>query len=1065
MVFRVAADQVSQGPEGPKGPLARVDSSGARGDDAVHGWRGNDGTDGGGDGMRGGDAGPASAGANAGPIRVSLESAGGFIARLVGHYLDGRGERVNVNESIDFEREGQVELVANGGAGGNGGRGGDGGDGGRGYAGHDATRYSAGGDGGPGGDGGDGGNGSSGARGGDGGAITVCVSERDTHLVLLVNTECLGGRGGRAGSNGNGGSGGAGGRGGRSYEWTEIETYTDSQGQTQTRTTYNSNPGGNSGPSGSPGRPGYATLSDGAAGRPGSFAIEVVGDDGRVQSYPSRYELQVVGFQHDNDNRDGVYEPDEKVSVTRIAVKNVGAMPTPKHHDVVIGVVEKGWVDADESQTLTLPRAIAPGETHVFERESLTLKLQGHAPTAPGAPLAERETIHLFCALPAANRQFGAFESTLDPKTGQIVVQFPVEVSAIESLYSLAQGQATRVRFRLSNIALSALGRASEGGRELALRWKLQGGELCDGEVITVDGDGARARLDVGWHSVIERIDARSEQVFELVVAVAEDVRPYTSARFVLSAELAYIDDPRNARPVHLRELVIRVGTPFSRQAADVLLLVNNRTDREELAAWQRLCDELSLTHTIWDVSLEGGVHVLGADARYSLAIVLDYAMDSAAGECRAHALVSNVRAHALAPQCSAMYVGDSSVIADNVLEARGAETSEPVYKWYWWPWSEPECNELAAVAKERSAKAAALRPDERSAVVYRYSPALEKKLLWGRKMKLGTLEDARALGPSAPSMSTVSIDAISAHSPLTINEDATLAAVLAALPFDKKLGILKTCAIPFGQRTIAVDGGVSDVVVASVVDDLCYELASVLVTGWKSGVSTKELRAKMPLLAALDESQREGVVSLESDEGKRLIELCVWIELLASEGSRWWEWLPGAWGFRRGPAVRSLLRSVRETIVTRRTDSDALQKEFVSAIKKRRAEVEARWKALGEGGAKSEGLSWVRTVLDQRFGERGRKDARGALAPDERVIEGGAFDAMVAREAERERVAEAFVTLAREAKSDLLVDEGFAAIAAKAERIRASELRALAEGADAPLISGQNQSRSLLGQ
>jgi hypothetical protein len=648
-------------------------------------------------------------------------------------------------------------------------------------------------------------------------------------------------------------------------------------------------------------------------------------------------------------------------------------------------------------------------------------------------------------------------------------VQFPVEVSAIESLYSLAQGQATRVRFRLSNIALSALGRASEGGRELALRWRLQGGELYDGEVITVERDGARARLDVGWYEVIERIDARSEQAFELIVAIAEDVRPYTSARFILSAELAYLDDARSARPVHLRELVIRVATPFSRQEADVLLLVNNRTDREELAAWQRLCDELSLTHTIWDVSLEGGVHVLGADARYSLAIVLDYAMDGAAGESRAHELVSNAQAHALAAQCSVMYVGDSSVIADNVLEAR-TEASEPVHRWYWWPWSEPDRKTLVAAANERSAKACASLPERRSAVVYRFNPTLEKKLLWGRKIKLGTLEEARALGPSAPSISTLSIDAISAHSPLTINEEATLASVLAALPFDKKLAILKTCAIPFGYRTIAVDGGVADVVVASIVDDLCYELASVLVTGWKSGLGTQELRGKMPLLAALDESQRVGVVSLASDEGKRLIELCAWIELLASEGSRWWEWLPGAWGFRRGPAVRSILRAVRETIVTRRTDSDAMQKEFVRAIKERRAEIEARWKALGEGGAKSEGLSWVRALLDQRFAARGRRDARGALAPDERVIAGEAFDEAVAREAARARDAEAFVTLAREAKGDLLVEEGFAAIAAKAEGIRSRAVRALAERADEPsadgrLLSGQNQGGSLLGQ
>ena len=109
--------------------------------------------------------------------------------------------------------------------------------------------------------------------------------------------------------------------------------------------------------------------------------------------------------------------------------------------------------------------------------------------------------------------------------------------------------------------------------------------------------------------------------------------------------------------------------------------------------------------------------------------------------------------------------------------------------------------------------------------------------------------EEARALAASTPTVSEVSINELSAHSPLTVNEDATLAAVLAALSSEKKLGVLKTCAIPFGQRGAAVDGGVADALVAAVVDDLCYELASVGAAGWKSGSSTKELYAQMPAL------------------------------------------------------------------------------------------------------------------------------------------------------------------------------------------------------------------------
>jgi hypothetical protein len=402
-----------------------------------------------------------------------------------------------------------------------------------------------------------------------------------------------------------------------------------------------------------------------------------------------------------------------------------------------------------------------------------------------------------------------------------------------------------------------------------------------------------------------------------------------------------------------------------------------------------------------------------------------------------------------LAGRCATLYVGDASVLDAHMIEAKPPEARESVTKWYWWPWSEPDRDELVAEARARSAEHLASKPAERAVVIQRFAPAVEEKVLWLRKINLGTLEEARALAASTPTVSEVSINELSAHSPLTVNEDATLAAVLAALSFDKKLGVLKTCAIPFGQRGAAVDGGVADALVAAVVDDLCYELASVGAAGWKSGSSTKELYAQMPALAALEASQREGVATIDSDEGKRLIELCAWLELLASAGSLWWEWLPGAWGLRRGPALRALLLRARRSIIERRTDSDEAQAAFNAAIKKRRREVEARWKALrDQGRVDVEGVARIRDRLEQRFGSRKRADARDRLKLDERVLDGESFDAMREREAKREGDAAAFVTLAREAKGELLCDAAFDALAAKAEEVRSEEVRAFAEGA-----------------
>src|SRR6185295_9131902 len=197
--------------------------------------------------------------------------------------------------------------------------------------------------------------------------IVVRVDDRDTHLLMLVAQDIGGGKGGREGENGDGGSGGPGGEGGSSYSWTETESYTDSNGQSQTRTTFHSNSGGSDGPSGRSGRPGTARLTRGNNGDGGSFTIEVRDARGKVLTRASsRYDVQLVSFRHRNANDDGIYEPEEQVFVSHLEVVNTGGMPLPAHHDVLVRLHDDGWIAPAEGQRFTLPRSLAPGERHVF---------------------------------------------------------------------------------------------------------------------------------------------------------------------------------------------------------------------------------------------------------------------------------------------------------------------------------------------------------------------------------------------------------------------------------------------------------------------------------------------------------------------------------------------------------------------------------------------------------------------------------------------------------------------------------------------------------------------------
>ena len=75
------------------------------------------------------------------------------------------------------------------------------------------------------------------------------------------------------------------------------------------------------------GRPGASRttpLFAGAAGQEGSATIVVRMRDGNTQEYTSKYSLELIDFDIEDENGDGIFEPGEYVYVRRIRVRNNG---------------------------------------------------------------------------------------------------------------------------------------------------------------------------------------------------------------------------------------------------------------------------------------------------------------------------------------------------------------------------------------------------------------------------------------------------------------------------------------------------------------------------------------------------------------------------------------------------------------------------------------------------------------------------------------------------------------------------------------------------------------------
>jgi hypothetical protein len=83
---------------------------------------------------------------------------------------------------------------------------------------------------------------------------------------------------------------------------------------------------GDDGPAGLRGNPMQDMLLRGRAGADGRVQIIVRNRDGGRPRYDNCYDLQLVDFDLEDENGDGIFEPGDQVIVRRMIIKNAGKM-------------------------------------------------------------------------------------------------------------------------------------------------------------------------------------------------------------------------------------------------------------------------------------------------------------------------------------------------------------------------------------------------------------------------------------------------------------------------------------------------------------------------------------------------------------------------------------------------------------------------------------------------------------------------------------------------------------------------------------------------------------------
>ncbi|MBL9017828.1 MAG: hypothetical protein JNL83_26815, partial [Myxococcales bacterium] len=747
----------------------------------------------------------------------------------------------------------------------------------------------------------------SGAPAGEGGQIVVCVRAEDKPLLMLIRHDVSGGSGGKPGVNGSGGSGGSGGRGGDSYSWTTTSTYRDSSGNTQTRTHYHRNSGGSNGASGSSGASGNARVKQGADGEPGNFAIEVTGAAGPIAVYPSRYDLRLVHFAHDSLNEDCVYEPRELVRVFDVEVENVGGMPTPTKDELALALADGGWVEPEPGELRCTP-GLPPGERYKVPGE-LRFRIADHAPEGPGDPLEVEESILQRAMLPSVRRDFENYQEGDAIEQGRFVIRYPVRLSAVENLRSLCAGEASRVRFSVTNQSRFGLGALSDCRRVVRIHVATAPDSELGDEHVVFSIDGEDLAPGTGWIHELTMLPAGETANLELTIRVRSSAPEYLRFAAHVTLELGAIDDPISTRAVQLRGFDVRVARPFQVSDADVLLVVNHRTTREEIEAWDQLGEQLAFKTAIWDLSRERHLDLerpladgiaLADWFKDKAIVILDNEIEGPDGPTHPHVFLSDDQAtRAVKAGIDLAFVGAGMAMRRLLVPSEPPPEPTPVYRTYWFRWwAKPTEAWLLKQAHKMSAKLGEEHPDQRHIVVHRFAPEVDGKSMWMNKWKVGTIETTRTLDADAGAIVHAAVPQTALHDPSYALSDHARTTLLVMFGFAENLARLKRL-LARPDITVKELAPVAN----SLLLDLANELAALLTPGWKGDTSGKELERELQRLAALSTSGLTAEPG--SPGGTLLVQLAGSVLFLGRSQVRWWENLPPFRWMRRGPSAR----------------------------------------------------------------------------------------------------------------------------------------------------------------
>ena len=517
--------------------------------------------------------------------------------------LSGDASELIVSGCCDFvarlggeERDLVLFVDCRGGDGGSGGRGGVGG---RGGGGGDGGKGGMGGDGGHGGNGGMGGEGGRGGSGGNAGNGGNCVVQAaDPRLFMLVEVNCKAGKFGKGAQGREGGFGGKGGFGGLGGPGESSDS---SDSTVMTYAGLRGKPG-MSGPDGDEGEAG----SDGLLGEDGGILWVVRSHNGEVlQKAGTRYDAEVVSLSISTDAEDGLYGPNQRITVSEIAVVNSGGMTLPPGARLSIPSTETVRF---EEFFFELPE-LAPDETFQVPATFHGRIFDQPVPNTPGPFYS---TAHFTPKVELLGRPFE--KSLLEQK---LDVEYPVNFSYVLSKKNIGRGEVTTLEVGLYNSSLAPYGcRCPNSGGSVAIQIHM------DSRIIPLGLIGGEEPSSPTKASSFEPLPYKvtyDPAVPDSMWVEISEIQPLETLSIPIAAQLdskAELYDTciwqadlyLRGKLIEYRQSEVRVSPAYSppqspTKLGDILMITTNQISHDEFTYWQRIFDLIGVSVDYWDAS------------------------------------------------------------------------------------------------------------------------------------------------------------------------------------------------------------------------------------------------------------------------------------------------------------------------------------------------------------------------------------------------------------------------------------------------------------------------------